>query len=251
VRRRCRHDRRSDSDSGARRRGVRDPIAVVVAAVALACACAPARAQLGVTLTALSDSRFRGVSMSDDRPAGAVSINYDAASGWYAGLSASAVALAPHHLSPQLVGYGGLVFAATGAARPEVGLSAVQYVGDASYDYLEGFVGLVAERWTGRLYFAPDYFGRGVRTVYGEAAANLPLDGGWRLLAHAGAIVASGAAAPVATRRFRLDALAGLGWSRGRTDLQLTWVTSSREGPYPAAYTTRRSGPVLGASLAF
>ena len=55
---------------------------------------AAAQAQLGASVAADSDYRFRGVSLSDSRPGLRLTLNYDAPAGWYAGASATRVELA-------------------------------------------------------------------------------------------------------------------------------------------------------------
>src|SRR5215468_4243490 len=49
--------------------------------IAAALHAAPARAQVGVSLSADSDHRFRGVSLSDGRPVVSLSLSYDHDSG--------------------------------------------------------------------------------------------------------------------------------------------------------------------------
>src|SRR6266508_589758 len=50
-----------------------------------------AAAQISGTVNLVSDYRYRGTSLSDDKPAAQLGLTYDDASGWYAGLSASTV----------------------------------------------------------------------------------------------------------------------------------------------------------------
>jgi hypothetical protein len=117
----------------------------------------------------------------------------------------------------------------------ESGLAFLHFSGDAGYDFVEGYVGVLAERWSARVHLAPDYFGRDVSTVYAELDGHAVLDEHFRVFGHAGAIVriagdgaARAAAAPTC-------ASASAGSMRG-LDLQLAWIAASRGGPYPAVY---------------
>ena len=55
---------------------------------------AGAGAQLTGTVSVVSDYRFRGVSLSQQKPAVQASIGYDDPSGWYGGVFASTAKLA-------------------------------------------------------------------------------------------------------------------------------------------------------------
>src|SRR5664279_3555744 len=54
---------------------------------------ASAEAQFTANASVVSDYRFRGVSLSDQKPAVQASVNWDDADGWYAGAFASTVQL--------------------------------------------------------------------------------------------------------------------------------------------------------------
>ena len=49
----------------------------------------PAAAQVGVSASLLTDYLYRGVSLSDGRPAASLTLSYDHPSGAYGGLTAS------------------------------------------------------------------------------------------------------------------------------------------------------------------
>ena len=150
--------------------------------------------------------------------------------------------------SPAYVG-----FARRNGARGtwEAGTILNQFVGATTYDYGEVFAGFVAERWTARIYLSPDYFGRGVRTMYGgtqrrgsahDRAADLRAPG----CAHT-----SGGRRGPGIGQTRYDARVGLGLRVADFDVQLAWVDTSKRVPYAAAYEQRRSTVVLSASLNF
>lgn len=211
-----------------------------------------AQAQLGATVSVDSDYRFRGVSLSDSKPAWRVTLNHDFISGAYAGASATQVELARDDRYSQLVGYAGYVTRPLDGRSFEFGASFSHFTGDTSYDYLDAYAGLLAQRWGLRVHYAPDYFGRGVQVAYVDANANWPLNANVRLFGHVGALVPlAGRSFGPDDRRTRVDLRLGLGATAGSLDVQLAWVDATRGGPYPAVYAGRRSTWQLSALLSF
>ena len=211
-----------------------------------------AQAQLGATVSVDSDYRFRGVSLSDSKPAWRVTLNHDFASRAYAGVSATRVELARDDQYSQLAAYAGYVTPPLDGKALEFGASFSHFTGDSSYDYVEAYAGVLAEHWSLRLHYAPDYFGRGVQAAYVDAGAHWPLSEQLRVFGHAGALVPlAGRSFGPDDRRTRLDLRLGIGMSVGSLDIQLAWVDATRGGPYPALYGGRRSTWQLGALLSF
>jgi uncharacterized protein (TIGR02001 family) len=211
-----------------------------------------AHAQLGATVSVESDYRFRGVSLSDSKPAWRVTLNHDFVSGAYAGASATRVELARDDRYSQLVGYAGYVTRPRDGQSLEFGASFSHFTGHASYDYLETYAGLLAERWAVRVYYAPDYFGRGMQVAYADVNGHWPINEQLRLFGHAGAVVPlAGRSLGPDDRRTRFDLRAGLGATAGSLDVQLAWIEATRGGPYPAVYGGRRSAWQLSALLSF
>ena len=61
-----------------------------------------ARADVAFNVGAVTDYRYRGISLSDDQPAAQLTLVYDAPRGWYAGAFASSVRFAaPRRCSTQ------------------------------------------------------------------------------------------------------------------------------------------------------
>ena len=211
-----------------------------------------AHAQLGATVSVDSDYRFRGVSLSDSKPAWRVTLNHDFLSGAYAGASATRVELARGDRYSQLVGYAGYVTRPLDGRSFEFGASFSHFTGDSSYDYLDAYAGVLAQRWGLRVHYAPDYFGRGVQVAYADANANWPLNANIRLFGHVGALVPlAGRSFGPDDRRTRVDLRLGLGATAGSLDVQLAWVEATRGGPYPAVYAGRRGAWQLSALLSF
>jgi uncharacterized protein (TIGR02001 family) len=207
-------------------------------------------AQLGVSVAADSDYRFRGVSLSDSRPSLRMTLNYDAPDGWYAGASATRAALTQRHRYTQGLGYAGWVTRAVEGRSLEFGADYSYFAGNSTYDFAEAYAGLLAERWSARVYYAPNYFGRNVQTLYAELNAHFPLNERARLFGHLGLLAALRGGNDDGAKA-RGDGRAGAGLVLRDWDLQLAWVTASRGGPYPAVYGGRRSAWVAGATLSF
>ena len=209
-----------------------------------------AHAQLGASLAADSDYRFRGVSLSDSKPVLRVTLNYDAPGGWYAGASATRAELARDERYMQWLPYAGYVMRLDDSRRLELGVSYSHFGGNSSYDYGEAYVGLLADRWSARVYYAPNYFGRHIRSAYAELNAHALLNPNLRLFGHIGALAPLGHI-DAGSGRTRIDLRIGAGLALREVDLQLAWVAATRGGPYPAVYGGRRAALVASASISF
>ena len=209
-----------------------------------------AHAQLGASIAVDSDYHFRGVTFSGSGPTARLALNYDAANGCYGGASATSVEVAKGDRYVQTLGYAGCAVAVGVGQHVESGLTFLHFSGDGGYDFAEGYVGFLAERWGARLHFAPDYFGRRVSTVYAELDAHTLIDEHFRLFGHVGAIVRV-AGDGGGESRSRADLRVGVGWVMRGLDLQLAWIAASRGGPYPAVYDKPRSAWVASASYSF
>jgi uncharacterized protein (TIGR02001 family) len=211
---------------------------------------AAAVAQTGGSIAVTSDDRYRGVSLSDERPTLRLNVSHDAAGGWYVGASLASVALDPPRRQWQTLAYGGRAGKLGNGLGTEAGLLAVHFGADSRFDYHEWFAGISGGRWSTRLYVAPSYFGSGLRTAYAELNAGRPLSRSVRLSVHLGALVRIGGRA-VDAERLHVDARAGIGWLHAPWDLQLDWLAGSRVGIYPVSYGHERGVVVLSASYAF
>ena len=222
-------------------------LALVIAGLLLATA---ARAQLGATVAVDSDYRYRGVSLSDSRPSERATLNYDAPERWYAGASLTRAALTTIDRYAQVLGYAGWSTPTGDGRDVELGVDASHFSGISGYDFAEAYIGLLAQSWTARLYYAPDYYGRHVDVVYGELDFHVPLDERSRVFAHAGALLPVRGAEGEADRT-RADLSVGAGIILRGWDLHVAAVGASRGGPYPAVFSGRRAALVVGASLSF
>ena len=135
-----------------------------------------AQAQLSGSAGLLSNYMYRGVSLSDDRAAARLALNYDGAAGWFAGGQVATGQLAvERHRSAQWIGYAGYAQRLPSGLSWETGVTAYAFPGSSNWNFRELFVGLAGGGVSGRLHYAVDYLGFGERTLYGE------LNGGWML----------------------------------------------------------------------
>jgi uncharacterized protein (TIGR02001 family) len=217
---------------------------------------APAMAQVAVSVSADSDDRFRGVSLSDSKPVLSATIAWDHASGAYAG--GSVIGVEGPASDPQALGY--VVYVGlservnTGLAW-DVGVTNSHYTEPTSdrytVDYTEVFAGLVADNFSARLYFSPSYFGDGAQTLYLDVDGAVRPARHWRLFGHLGALTTVGGVAGLGSHRAYLDARAGVAFEFRSCELRLAWTVIGPEPDYPSGYPQGRDALVVGATYAF
>ena len=227
------------------RRGGRLAAAIVATFIAQA-----AHAQLSTTIGVDSDYRYRGVSLSNSNPSPRLTLNFDGAERWYVGASATRAALTAQETYAQLTAYAGWLAATIDGASVELGAVGSHFAGSAGYDFVEGYVGLLARDWSARLYLSPDYYGRNVATASVELNVHVPLDDRARVFAHVGALVPL-RSAPGDAGKARGDVSIGAGVVLGGWDLHVASVAATRGGPYPAVYNGRHATVVVGVALSF
>jgi uncharacterized protein (TIGR02001 family) len=204
-------------------------------------------------LSFVSDYRYRGVSLSTGDPALQASFAYDHPSGWYAGLFASNVAFAVSpHRELELLPYVGYVRRLSSGLAVEIGGEYAAFTGPEDYDYPEIYIGIAGDRFSGRVYYAPRYFGRDSGAFYAEVNTAQPLADRIRLLAHAGVLVNRGndmKYGPADRQIF--DARVGIAIDFEPFTLQASWVgVSSSHAGYPIL-SDRRNTAVVTLSYAF
>jgi uncharacterized protein (TIGR02001 family) len=213
-------------------------------------ACASACAQLSGSVAFDTDYRVRGVSFSNSKPTLRAALNYDAAGGGYFGIAMARIESVYGDNYVQATPYAGHAWPIATQRSLELGVTHAHFAGDSSDDYAEVYAGLLAERWNVRVFYAPRYFGRRVRTLYAEFNVHTVLTPRARLFAHAGVLTPMGADT-AAGSRVRADARVGAGLSLGVVDLQIAWSAGTRGGPEEAVYGGRRAAFVASASFAF
>lgn len=214
----------------------------------------PAAAELGATVSAFSDHRFRGYSLSAGRPVALLDFAYDDPSGLYAAASASVVAsrdgVRPLGLQAN-IGYAKTIGSGLTLDVGAVHYRYSEYSGsDHSRDYSEIYVGLSHKWISSRVYFSPHYFDAGTRTVYGEVNASFSPADEWNLEGHAGTLVHLSSRPGAYIWRTEFDWRAGVSREIGRASLHLAL---SGGGPGPDHYYGRphhRTALVAGVSFA-
>jgi uncharacterized protein (TIGR02001 family) len=211
-------------------------------------------AQISGSASLLSDYRYRGVSLSDNRPAAQLALAYDDASGWYGGGFASTVQVGyPTAREVQGVAFAGYARRMPSGLSWEAGADYSAMTGGKSYSYAEVYVGIAAENVSARLYYAPRYFGLKPGVIYGEVNASRELFDRTRLLAHGGVLRNNSQEAyGQPTDRYVFDASVGVVFDFDPFSVQLSWVgISSLNTPYPTIAGGSKNGAVLNLSWSF
>ena len=209
----------------------------------------PACAQFSGSVSVLSDYRYRGISLSDGRPVGQVSLTYDSAYGGYAGLLLSGIRHARDDDDDSLLlPYLGYARRLESGLTWDIGAQYSRFTSAIGYRYLELYAGLASDRFAGRIYYSPDYFGRG-RVAYAEINITHPLPWRMHLVGHAGILLLDGGGTLYdSVDAPHCDVRAGLGMTLQAFEMELTW-NAVGDGvtylPYPARDSGDRSAWLL------
>jgi uncharacterized protein (TIGR02001 family) len=151
----------------------------------------PTHADIGFGVAALSDYRFRGISLSDREPAVQANVDWSHRSGLFAGALVSSVRLGRDGevSGAALQAYAGLSGSATPAVSWSTGLAGYVFpslpqVG--SLDYAEIFGRLGTERWQAGVYVSNSYFGSGAASIYLAVSASKDLRDNLTFVSHLG-----------------------------------------------------------------
>ena len=180
--------------------------------------------------TLVSDYRFRGISLSDERRAAQIAVSYDHGSGAYAGAFASSVRLAPEEGGVQALGYVGYALRGAAGLSWDIGAAYSHFSKPGGYSYSEYHVGTAGTGWNGRLSYAPRYFGQQTSAVYAEVNMTPGSERALVPLLHFGWLRAE---EPLYYgRRSRWDARVGIAYSLELMSFQLSWGTASDAGGF-------------------
>jgi hypothetical protein len=221
----------------------------------------PARAQLAASISAETDDRYRGVSLSGQKPDVSLSLSYDHASGVYAAVSA-VVSETPRG-GAEMLGYLASVgYSARLNTRLawDAGLTDAHLVQESSaygwrsrrtVDDPQAYIGLITDHVSARVYYSPDYFNEGLRVLYGEVDAAVRPVKHWRLFGHVGAATPLGGGAWPGARRETYDLSAGAAAERDHWETRLFWTSARPYAEYPPGNNQRPNALVLGATWFF
>lgn len=196
--------------------------------LALASACAAARAE--TTASIVSDYRYRGLSLSDGRPALQAGLVWDRDDGWYAGVFGASTRVADRD-GVQLISYLGHTWKLRNGRNWELGMQFVAFTADHDEDYREFYAGIASDRWNARLHYEPQALGEYGPAAYLDLNANRPLGERFVLVGHVGAGWRNNNTPTVAVDRLYYDARIGVGVSAGAFSYSLQRVrTLGRSG---------------------
>jgi uncharacterized protein (TIGR02001 family) len=153
------------------------------------CLATPAMAQISASASLASDYRFRGISLSDGRPALTANLAYDHSSGAYAGVSV--IGIDTPHDGAQMLGHIEYIGYATRKSRGlswDVGLHNEDLTAYADrkyvFRYTEVYAGLTSNNISTHLYYSPNYLKPGASILYADLDGALRPAPQWRLFGH-------------------------------------------------------------------
>jgi uncharacterized protein (TIGR02001 family) len=191
-----------------------------------------------------SDQRFRGFSLSEDRPVAIADIDYDDPSGFYVDASGSLLfrrGPTPAPLGAQLIG--GYAKRLRSGTTIDFGVTHSSYShysnGAHSQSYSEVYAGISRGILSSRIFVSPHYFTSGRWTAYGELNASFSPAAKWSIDAHLGmlTVLRTPSSQPY---RSNLDWRLGVSRAFGRVSLHAAWVGHGR-APQPFGSALRQS----------
>ena len=152
----------------------------------------PAFAQAAFSVAAESDFRFRGSSLSRERPVATAQVAYDHGSGLYANASATGVHREGHAAVLNLLGNIGYARRLSPSVSVDAGLVHSRYrwgdLPNPSSERTEAYVGVAVTDFAARLSYSPHYFEEGMAMVYAELQGGFEPWPRWRVSAHGGVL---------------------------------------------------------------
>jgi uncharacterized protein (TIGR02001 family) len=238
------------------RRRFRDDVAALGRAALIGVvvfSAAHATAQVSGSISAVSNYRYRGVSLSHNDPAAQATVVYDDPQGWYAGAFASTVRIGyPTANEAQGIFFAGYAHTMPFGAAFEAGIVYTGFTGTPSYAYPEIMLGAAYDKVNARVHYSPNYYGRGADAFYGE------LNAAHRLYEHVQAVAHVGALWTRARNIYGnavdtvYDGRAGVVFDFERFSAQLSWVgISNANAGYGLTGVRSRNGPVISVSWLF
>jgi uncharacterized protein (TIGR02001 family) len=210
--------------------------------------------QLGGAVSAYSDSRFRGYSLSEERPIAVVELSYDHPGGVYLALAGSGVAARGE--GPQFLGVqinGGYATRLRSGLSLDVGAvhsTYSHYSGlGGGRSYTEVYAGIALKSVSSRISVSPDYFGHGW-TVHPEVSGQVQPARNLSINANVGLLV------PMSQAGYRVpahpiyDARLAVDQALGRFTLHGAVTSRGKDQGIYSAGRASRNAFVIGISYA-
>jgi uncharacterized protein (TIGR02001 family) len=215
-----------------------------------------AEAQVAFSAALDSDYRIRGVSFSDGRPTGSLTISLDHSSGLYAG--ATGVVGDTDHSGIRPLGYQANAGYAVRTAQGWSVDAGVSTAGFTQYlnrrellTYSEIYAGVSAGSVSAHLYYSPDYLREHVQTLYGEVDAAVRIRPNLRLFGHLGLLAPLSGRDAAELNGPRYDLEAGVAADVKQLELRLAWSRAQSGARDLPAYFEGGDAVVASASVAF
>ena len=159
--------------------------------VILVLSAVPAHAQIGASLTLASQDRFRGYSVSNGYPAAILSLSYDDVAGPYFEASVMAAGQPSEGIERyRFEENAGYALRIANGPTIDAGIVHADYSGYRIYGqtavFTEVYAGLIVKQLSAHIHYSPNYFQRGVATLYSDVDGAVPLTPAFRLNAHYG-----------------------------------------------------------------
>lgn len=159
--------------------------------VILILSAAPAYAEIGASVTLASEDRFRGYSVSNGYPAATFSLSYDDVAGPYFEASVMAAGTPGEGVQRyRFEGNAGYALRIANGPTIDAGITHADYSGYRIYGqtavFTEIYAGLITKHFSAHFHYAPNYFQRGVATLYADIDGSMPLTSHIRLSGHYG-----------------------------------------------------------------
>lgn len=219
-------------------------------------AASPASAQVSGSVDIESDYRLRGYSLSAGRPVATAQIGYDDDSGFYLDLSATGELGRDDPLFLGVQGNIGYARKLSQRLSIDAGVLRSQYrtpnAGGRANKYTELYLGLTADPVVARIYYSPDYFRRGVSTLYGEVEGTIRPARNWRLNGHVGSLIYVTTPTSYPFRRdTKYDWRLGLARQFGQFELHTALSGGGPGKEYYAGRARSKTALTAGASWSF
>ena len=225
---------RSPADRVIHRRGRSYPGWLAVLAAAMV---SPALAQVGLSASVTSDYQYRGISLSDGRPALSLTANYDHRSGGYA--SATVIAESTSNNGVQIMGseeYLGVARRMPSGDTWDAGFYHRRlrqfYYGTQASDDFEVYAGLQKGHLSYYLYYSPYYYGARYQNLYADITGSLRPAKHIRLFGHFGVTTPVSAPAAPGLHLERYDFRLGAAVEFKAGVLQMAWTATTPESGY-------------------